>query len=61
MLASVKADCAFLNSGSLRSDIIHPKGDFKMKDLRKILPYLSEIIVILITGKFFVIEIKIKL
>ena len=33
MLASTHSDCAILNSGTLRSDRIHPKGDFKLRDL----------------------------
>ena len=50
MLASVSADCAILNSGSLRSDCIHPTGDFRVKDLKKILPYLDESVVVSCTG-----------
>jgi 5'-nucleotidase len=33
MLASTHSDCAILNSGTLRSDRIHQKGDFKLRDL----------------------------
>lgn len=50
MLASVNADCAVLNSGSFRSDCIHPVGDFRVKDLKKILPYLDESVVLSVTG-----------
>lgn len=53
MLAAVNADCAILNSGSLRSDVVHPIGEFKVKDLKKILPYLDESVVLNVTGKFF--------
>jgi 5'-nucleotidase len=50
MLAAVNADCAVLNSGSLRSDCVHQVGDFKVKDLKKILPYLDESLVLSVTG-----------
>jgi 5'-nucleotidase len=50
MLESVHADCALINSGTLRSDAIHPKGEFKVRDLKKILPYLDESVCIELTG-----------
>jgi len=50
MLGAVEADCAFVNSGSLRSDCVHPIGDFKVRDLKKILPYIDENVVIKVTG-----------
>ncbi len=50
ILNSVAADCALLNGGSLRSDAIHAAGDFTKRDLRNILPYNSELIVVKITG-----------
>lgn len=37
MLGSTHADLAILNSGTLRSDRIHAKGDFTMRDLFSIL------------------------
>lgn len=52
MLEAVNADCAILNSGTLRSDLLHPQGEFKMKDLKKILPYLDENVVVSVTGRF---------
>ena len=52
MLAAVNADCAFINSGSLRSDCVHSKGIFKVRDLKKILPYLDESVVLKVTGNF---------
>lgn len=51
VMSSVFADCAILNGGSLRSDTIHPAGVFKRRDLRSILPFDSELVVVLITGK----------
>jgi hypothetical protein len=50
MLESVPADCALINSGTLRSDAIHPRGEFKVRDLKKILPYLDESVCIEVTG-----------
>ncbi len=50
ILNQVAADCALLNGGSLRSDAIHPAGNFTKRDLRNILPYNSELIVVKITG-----------
>ncbi|KPL94019.1 5' nucleotidase-like protein [Sarcoptes scabiei] len=40
------ADFALLNSGTLRSDRIHPKGLFTMRDLVHILPYMDSTLVI---------------
>ena len=51
MLASCNGDVALLNSGTLRSDRIHHKGDFKMRDLMTILPMLDPLLVLEITGK----------
>ena len=48
---AVKADCAFLNSGAFRSNQIHIAGDFKMRDLRKMMPFLTEHVVIQVTGR----------
>lgn len=50
MLASTHADLAILNSGTLRSDRIHPKGDFTMRDLFNILGYIDPIAVLQATG-----------
>lgn len=50
MLEAVNADCALLNSGSLRSDMVHPIGEFKVRDLKKILPYLDESVVLSVNG-----------
>ncbi|XP_048735520.2 mannosylglucosyl-3-phosphoglycerate phosphatase-like isoform X3 [Ostrea edulis] len=51
MLEISKADCAILNSGTFRSDRIHPKGCFKLRDLLTILPLVDELVVIQVTGK----------
>lgn len=51
MLASTHADLAILNSGTLRSDRIHPKGNFTMRDLFNILGYIDPIAVLQATGE----------
>ncbi|CAC5409126.1 E3.1.3.5 [Mytilus coruscus] len=50
MLEISKADCALLNSGTFRSDRIHPKGEFKLRDLLTILPLVDNLVVIECTG-----------
>lgn len=50
LMASCNGDVALLNSGTLRSDRIHPRGDFKMRDLMTILPMLDPLLVLEITG-----------
>lgn len=51
MLASTHSDLAILNSGTLRSDRIHPKGDFKLRDLVTIMPMMDPMIVLSATGE----------
>ncbi|RWS01134.1 trifunctional nucleotide phosphoesterase protein YfkN-like protein [Dinothrombium tinctorium] len=51
ILACTHSDLAILNSGTLRSDRIHPKGIFKMRDLYSILPALSPLAIISATGE----------
>lgn len=51
MMSATHSDVALLNSGTLRSDRIHPKGPFKMRDLVTILPMMDSLMVINITGK----------
>jgi 5'-nucleotidase len=50
MMTAVNADCAILNSGALRSDTLHDVGEFKAKDLKRILPYINKTVVISLTG-----------
>lgn len=50
MLSATNADAVILNSGTLRSDCIHPKGDFKIRDLMNILPTMDQISVLKING-----------
>ncbi len=51
IMLSVKADCVIINSGTLRSDCITPAGDFTVGDLKKIIPFPDQIIVLLCDGK----------
>lgn len=51
MLASTHADMAILNSGTLRSDRIHPRGNFTMRDLFNILGYIDPIAVLEASGE----------
>ncbi|XP_046842801.1 mannosylglucosyl-3-phosphoglycerate phosphatase-like isoform X2 [Xenia sp. Carnegie-2017] len=46
-----QADVSIVNSGTLRSDTIHPPGEFKMKHLASILPMPDAIVTLEITGK----------
>ncbi|XP_038621776.1 mannosylglucosyl-3-phosphoglycerate phosphatase-like isoform X1 [Tachyglossus aculeatus] len=51
MLEATRADIALLNSGgTLRSDRIHPAGDFTMHDLLAILPIVDPVLVVRATG-----------
>ena len=52
VLGAVQADCCILNSGSLRSDTLHGKGLFRVRDLKAILPYPDSLLVIEVTGIF---------
>ncbi|XP_028410070.1 uncharacterized protein LOC114532703 [Dendronephthya gigantea] len=45
-----QADVSLINSGTLRSDTIHPPGEFKMKDLASILPMPDVVVVLSISG-----------
>lgn len=51
VLCAVDADCCIINSGCFRSDTIHPSGDFKLRDLKAILPFVTELFVIGATGR----------
>jgi len=50
MLRSTEADVALLNSGTLRSDRIHPCGEFRIRDIMAILPMIDSLVVIAVTG-----------
>ena len=50
MLTATNADIALLNSGTLRSDRVHPKGEFRIRDLLSILPFPDLLVVIEVSG-----------
>jgi len=50
MLRSTEADFAMINAGMLRSDRIHPLGEFKMRDVMEILPFVDSVVVVTVTG-----------
>ncbi|XP_035221004.1 trifunctional nucleotide phosphoesterase protein YfkN-like isoform X2 [Stegodyphus dumicola] len=51
MLSATHSDVALLNSGTLRSDRIHPKCPFRMRDLVTILPMMDSLLVISVSGE----------
>ncbi len=51
ILEAVEADCCLLNSGSFRSDTLHPAGHFKIRDLKAILPYVDGLSVLAVSGE----------
>ncbi|XP_050523089.1 mannosylglucosyl-3-phosphoglycerate phosphatase isoform X2 [Daktulosphaira vitifoliae] len=51
LLAATGADLVILNSGTFRSDRIHPSGDFTLGDLVNIVPMQDPTIVILVSGQ----------
>ncbi|KAL5021091.1 hypothetical protein ScPMuIL_000246 [Solemya velum] len=51
ILEATNADIGFLNSGTFRSDKIHSKGSFLLRDLLTILPLVDELVVIKVSGK----------
>ena len=53
VLTATKADIAFINSGTFRSDRIHPKGEFTIRDLLTILPMVDSLVMIKVTGALF--------
>lgn len=50
-LSATGADVVIINSGTFRSDQIHPAGPFTMKDLVSIIPMQDPLIVIEVTGQ----------
>merc|ERR1719348_2390067 len=51
MVAALNADCALLNSGTLRSDTEHPEGKFLLRDLLMILPMMDPLVLLDVTGE----------
>lgn len=50
ILTAVDADIALLNSGTLRTDAIIPKGHITYRDLMNLLPIIDPLVVLSITG-----------
>lgn len=47
---SLRADAALLNSGTFRSDAVHPRGELTVRDLVTLFPLLDETAVVRATG-----------
>lgn len=45
-----KADCALINSGTLRADVIYPAGPFTVEDMVKLLPFDNHLWSVGLTG-----------
>lgn len=50
MRLGLNADVAFLNGGTIRSDMVHTAGRLTMRDFLSALPFLDELVVIEATG-----------
>lgn len=51
MLAATHSEVALLNGGTIRSDRVHPKGEFCVRDLLNILPLPDPLVVISVSGR----------
>lgn len=51
ILSATGADAVMINSGTFRSDQIHPVGPFTMRDLVNILPMQDPLVVIEVSGQ----------
>uniref|UniRef100_A0AAR5P327 5'-Nucleotidase C-terminal domain-containing protein n=1 Tax=Dendroctonus ponderosae TaxID=77166 RepID=A0AAR5P327_DENPD len=51
ILSATGADLVILNSGTFRSDQVHPAGDFTMRDLTNIIPMRDPLVVLKVTGQ----------
>ena len=47
-LAAVFADAVLLNAGSIKADCVFPRGPFRQRDLNKLLPYQTDLMVVAI-------------
>nr|CAI5831330.1 unnamed protein product [Callosobruchus analis] len=54
VLAATGADLVILNSGTLRSDQVHPAGDFTMRDLTNVIPLRDPLVVLKVSGQTIV-------
>lgn len=53
VLAATGADLVVLNSGTFRSDQVHPAGDFTMRDLVNVIPMRDPIVVLKVNGNTY--------
>lgn len=51
MRLGLDADAAFLNGGTIRSDMVHKAGRLTMRDFVSALPFLDELVVLELSGK----------
>lgn len=51
VLAATGADLVILNSGTFRSDQVHPAGDFTMRDLTNVIPMRDPLVVLKVSGR----------
>lgn len=54
VLAATGADAVIINSGTFRSDQVHPAGPFSMRDLVNIVPMRDPLVVLEVTGQIIV-------
>ncbi|KAJ8926041.1 hypothetical protein NQ315_009896 [Exocentrus adspersus] len=54
ILAATGADLVILNSGTFRSDQVHPAGDFTMRDLTNVIPMRDPLVVLKVKGQTIV-------
>lgn len=54
VLSATGADVVILNSGTFRSDQVHPPGPFTMRDLVNVVPMHDPLVVIEVTGRVIV-------
>lgn len=52
VLAATGADLVILNSGTFRSDQVHPAGDFTLRDLVNIIPMRDPLVVLQVSGRY---------
>ncbi|XP_044741798.1 trifunctional nucleotide phosphoesterase protein YfkN isoform X2 [Chrysoperla carnea] len=51
VLSATGADLVLINSGTFRSDQVHPAGDFTMRDLVNVIPMRDPLVVLQVTGE----------
>lgn len=56
ILSATGVDCVLLNSGTFRSDQVHPAGPFTMRDLINIIPMRDPMLVLELTGNKILVD-----